>query len=540
MTNFNYTNYHSNRTSPTASTPQSQPIKGDEDRMIKNSAGGYIFDVGPWTLLERFLILGTEGGTYYANEREHTLQATTTIQKLVNTEGVKVVDFVVDISDKGRAPKQDPGLFVLAMCAGSEQVEARRAALKALSKVARTASTLFQFASYVENFRGWGKLLKKTVANWYLDMDPQKLQYQMIKYQQRSGWSHQDLLRLSHPKAKTQEHNLLFAYACNKLDNQDIIREIFPQLDAMLTIHTGKLTTNEICNLIYKHKMTREMLPTELLNQPKIWEALLPHMPLTAMIRNLGKMSSIELLKDLSNTSKDVVNKLNNKEVLKKSRIHPVALYTAMKTYSQGKGIKGSLTWKPVNIVVDTLEDAFYNSFEYVEPTGKNFYLGIDVSASMTWSPITGTPNMTPREAAALMAMVTARVEPNYCIRAFTDKMIDLDITKRDSIDSITNKMRNLEFGRTDCALPMVDAIKNKLDVDAFVIMTDNETWCGDQHPMQTLKQYRNQFNKNSALAVVAFTGTQFSIADPLDLRTLDLVGFDTTIPKLISDLARD
>ena len=49
-------------------TPQSQPIPGSTQ--VRNSAGGYSWQVDDWTRLDRFLILGAEGGTYYIGERE--------------------------------------------------------------------------------------------------------------------------------------------------------------------------------------------------------------------------------------------------------------------------------------------------------------------------------------------------------------------------------------------------------------------------------------------------------------------------------------
>ena len=51
-------------------TPQSEPIPG----AVANSAGGYAFPVDDWVRLERFLVLGSEGGSYYAGERALTRQ----------------------------------------------------------------------------------------------------------------------------------------------------------------------------------------------------------------------------------------------------------------------------------------------------------------------------------------------------------------------------------------------------------------------------------------------------------------------------------
>lgn len=57
--------------------PQSQPIPGT----VANSAGGHAFAVDGWTRPDRFLVLGTEGGSYYAGapvltrDNAHPVQA---------------------------------------------------------------------------------------------------------------------------------------------------------------------------------------------------------------------------------------------------------------------------------------------------------------------------------------------------------------------------------------------------------------------------------------------------------------------------------
>lgn len=52
---------------------------------------------------------------------------------------------IVEISGSGRAAKNDPALFVLAMAASSTDEATRRAALDALPLVARTGTHLFHW-----------------------------------------------------------------------------------------------------------------------------------------------------------------------------------------------------------------------------------------------------------------------------------------------------------------------------------------------------------------------------------------------------------
>ena len=64
--------------------------------------------------------------------------------------------------------------------------------------------------------------------------------------------------------------------------------------------------------------------------------------------------------------------------MLKRARIHPLAVLIAEKVYAQGKGEKGSLTWKPLAKIVDALDAAFYATFQNVEPCGKPVLLALD------------------------------------------------------------------------------------------------------------------------------------------------------------------
>jgi 60 kDa SS-A/Ro ribonucleoprotein len=85
----------------------------------------------------------------------------------------------------------------------------------------------------------------------------------------------------------------------------------------------------------------------------------------------------------------------------------------------------------------------------------------------------------------------------------------------------------------------MLYAAELKLPVDLFCVYTDNETWHGNVHPHQALRQYRDQMGIAAKLAVVGMTATECSIADPTDAGMLDVVGFDTATPALLADFAR-
>jgi 60 kDa SS-A/Ro ribonucleoprotein len=85
----------------------------------------------------------------------------------------------------------------------------------------------------------------------------------------------------------------------------------------------------------------------------------------------------------------------------------------------------------------------------------------------------------------------------------------------------------------------MLLAIEKEYEIDTFIIYTDNETWAGEIHPSQALRNYREKSGIPAKLAVVAMTPTQFSIADPNDAGMLDVAGFDTSTPQVISEFSK-
>ncbi|HYK52296.1 MAG TPA: TROVE domain-containing protein [Candidatus Eremiobacteraceae bacterium] len=262
-----------------AGTPQLAPQPGKDQ--VKNSNAGYVYALDDWTRVDRFLILGTEGGTYYATEHKLTADNALHLRKMIGSNGLDVVKRIVDVSVAGRAPKQDPAIFALAMCAGWGDAATRRAALfDALPKVCRTASHLLMFTSFVEQFRGWGRGLRRAIAAWYNDRPVAELAYQVVKYQNRNEWANRDLLRLAHPDAAAEDRQLLYAWMADKADGRfvggapayDGVRLVwaFERAKAMASDLTSTRTAGELAVFVAEHKLPREAVPTEWLREPAV------------------------------------------------------------------------------------------------------------------------------------------------------------------------------------------------------------------------------------------------------------------------------
>ncbi len=512
---------------------------------VRNRAGGYVWEVDDLARVRRFLILGAFA-TYYARRHVHVKGSTDALLRALEKDGARVVEEIHDVSVHGRAYKNEPALFALAAALSTPSLEVRQAAERIFPDVVRTGMHLFQAAHYLEGFRGWGRLARRAFTNWYLNQPVDRLAYQVIKYQGRrveegdkgSRWAHRDILRLAHPQTSDPVRNAVLYYAVKgELPANAPEDEALRLLRAYQAIKAAQ-TEGEVIDLIQRYRLTWEFVPGQWLGSADVWRALLPGLPLAALIRNLARLTALGALKPLSPEVQEVTQRLTNMDALRKARIHPLQVLVAAKIYSAGFGVLGSLQWEPLAPVMDALDKAFYLTFENAEPTGKRLLVGLDISGSMGWGRVAGAP-LTPREAAAALASVWAAKEQTVHFMAFSETLHPFPIQRREPLARLVRRMAAMPFGRTDCALPMLYARQKRLKVDTFIILTDNETWFGKIHPFQALQQYRRKYNPEARLVVVGMISNGFTIADPTDPGMLDVVGFDTATPRLVNAFAR-
>jgi 60 kDa SS-A/Ro ribonucleoprotein len=663
-------------------TAQSAPIPGRASEMTQNRAGGFVFEADRWTRLSRFLILGSDAPTYYADAREMTLSNIDGVLACLRDDPLRVVREIVDVSVCGRAPKNDPALYALALCASygvyaakgrkadldnrasaltehddPRAVDTRRAAFEALRRVARTGTHVMQFVGFLSSLRGWGPTAAKGLAAW-LSQHP-SLELQAVKYRQREGWALRDVCRLAHPKIDDAELRALVDWIVHRDLTEEELRlhedavayrdpeaadaarraEIVERfalsgrkvpgkatrrrhavrpgaevvadargrfrlvegmylareaMDAAMDKASDTKVTTEgakalagaaVARVVRSHSLPREAVPTEVLNSREVWDALLEDMPIGAMVRNLNKMTQVGLLSPGSAAAEHVCARLLDHEQIRRARLHPFALLMALKVYGTGRGLADpNNTWTPVPAVNKALNDAFYLAFKAVEPTGLRILQGFDVSGSMNTAFLTagrdrrGQPLRGPisaRVASAAMGAVVDAVEKNVHNVAFCgwsesrswsniarepvpggwaspngdwktmgwrdsihNMLVPMDIAGR-RLDDVCRMMDEMPMGGTDVAAPILYALDKGLEIDLFVTYTDSETWMGAIHPAEALRRYRRETGIAAKMVAVAMTATEYTVADPKDAGSLNVVGFDADAPSIIMDFAR-
>jgi 60 kDa SS-A/Ro ribonucleoprotein len=506
-----------------------EPIAGT----IKNHDGGAVYDIGDLARARRFLIIGSNGGTYYQSERDITRENVDGLRRLIAEKPIEFVDLIRDVSVRGLAPKLDPQLFALAMCT-AQPGPARAEAFRLFPVTVRTGSHLLTWARYHKLLGGKvGRSWRRAVSQWYTERSFDGLAYQLAKYKQRDGWAQKDLIDMSHALAGqvgATATTLRWARG-EKVESAEL-----PKL--LTALEREDATAGELIAA----GASWEMLPDKAKRKRETWELLLDQnsLPLGAMLRQLPRLTELEVIDAwfTNHASQLIGAKLMDEEQLRKARIHPLGILMAARQYAGGRSRSG-LSYRPNNGVLEVLDQAFYKAFETAPASGKRTLIGVDVSPSMT-SGYTDLNGLTAAEIAIVLAMKIIRTEPASMAVGFASEIRELGIQRGDSLQTGMSRGQALSrmWGATNPGALIEFATKQKLEVDTFVVVTDNEVNRGFHVP-QLLAQYRRQTGIPAKLCVLATSVTNMSIADPSDPGMLDIAGFGADVPALLTEFSR-
>jgi|GEM_PF-92647 len=546
--------------------------------------------VGDWARLDRYLTLGAESGAYHVSDsglETEMLESSATV-RCICQDAVRVVHRVIENLESGQATSTGAGIRVLAWVTALGDDDGRSAACAGVPQVCRTADELFLFAECVTALRGWGRGLRRAVGNWYRARFADDLAYQVVKCPRRDGWSHRDLLRLAHPTPATREQAAVFRWilgGSESLGRRTVVREVSkPEVDeagegvvesgdgaprmfrAVTYPGVGELprllrgleeakravSAAEVVRLISEHNLPREAIPATWLGDVAVWEALLHRMPLRSIIRDLGRLSAVGLVKSGSEAAWWIETRLRDPGVLRASGLHPLSFLLARRAYESGQADSGGVRWAVVPAVVHALSDAFYAAFRNVRATGRSLLVSLDLSGSTRRSYVPGT-TVTVREASAAMALVMVSTEPSCLTAGLASSMKDrlagvpvaapgltlLDIHPGMRLDAVLEQLDAIPAGIPDCALPVEWARRHRIPVDSFVTYTDGDVWARDVSPVEALGRFRADSGIPAKSVVVGMAGCDFQLASATDPWTLDVVGFDGETPGVIDGFFR-
>jgi 60 kDa SS-A/Ro ribonucleoprotein len=207
---------------------------------------------------------------------------------------------------------------------------------------------------------------------------------------------------------------------------------------------------------------------------------------------------------------------------------------------SQPNPREAPATWQPVGEISDALEVAYDTAFGHAEPSGKRLVVAVDSSGSMSYAQVTlgGSPLGSPYEVGCAIAALLKRIEGGNA------QVIDVDTRVHHSRVTARTNLREIASwrpsgGGTDLSLPFAWASQHGVRADGFLVVTDNETWAGRQHPFQALRSYRARYNPGARVVVASMTAAGHSIGEPGDPGVLNVAGMDASLPKVVGGFVR-
>ncbi|KAK2901393.1 hypothetical protein Q8A67_009508 [Cirrhinus molitorella] len=529
-----------------ASPPEQLSVVNEQ---VLNSSGR---SVTAALSLRRFLCYGSESATYSTRECPLGIENSLALMQFIEGgQGCEVVDEIRRLNLEGQVVRPNPTLFALAVCSQHADCKTRQAALRLLKEVCRTPVQLFTFVQYKKELKQgsgmWGRALRRAVTDWYNSQDGMSLARTVTKCKHRAGWSHQDLLRLSHMKPTNDTVAIVCKYitkgwkgvqeAYGDKENSEDVRKVFAYLEA---VEKAKHSTDEqeLIHLIEEQRLEKEQILTNHLKSKEVWKALLKEMPMAVLLKHLGRLTANKVLAAGSPDVAAVCERIQDETALKKAKTHPFSILVASENYKRGHGKRSKLKWEPDGDIVQALDCAFCKSVSIVEPTGKRFLVAVDVSSSL--SSVTHGSSISTVAVATAMCLVIAQTEPGAQIVVFSEGCIlPCAVSSDMTFMQIAAQLIKTPGGSTDCALPITWASENDKTVDVFIILTNNQT-LGRENPADTLKMYRQKSGVFSKLIVCGLIANSLSIADPEDRGMLDICGFDSQAVEVIRNFALD
>lgn len=510
------------------SVPQTTPIPGKS--MIRNDAGGFVFET-PWNLLlDRILIFGSSAQTYYVDSRTAYADAEVQMRQIFHAHGLEALARIREIREQNLSPKLDALFHWTALATHKDfPLEVRYDAWATFHSICKTASHMFSFVNAMVHFHGWNRSSRRNIGEWYTEKELEQLAFQMTKYRVREGYSHRRVLKMAHPTPPTQGHSNLFAWAVGNTEDMG------EGLSAIATIQNFERAQRadkaELITMIEEmgRNFPQEWVPKELSGKPDVVQALLPNMPAVALFRNLGRLSKAGAPPGLM---VQALNDTVNPELFQsKYGVHPFQVLLAYLTYQSGRGTRSA--WEPSSPVLATMAKAMNMAYSVVEPSNKRLLIAVDTSGSMGghYGYVPTSP-LTPIVSAMALAWHLFRAFPNSELVGVDTNLRQFALHSESGLDAFLGM--STPGGGTNLGLPYTYALK-KGDHDGTIMVSDMETWAGTRHVVQIMENL-NRSKPDMKHVMVSLTGRTGSLTENDNPNLMEVVGLDSSAVRVVDN----
>lgn len=386
-------------------------------------------------------------------------------------------------------------------------------------QVIRTVADLAEFTLALEALeRGQGgRLVKKLAALRLLRLT----EYEALKYGgEGRGFSLRDLLRVYHPKPLDAKTRALFRYIAEKVLSPEE-RNMLPSIDAFLKVrdHGGSEGLGSVLEWIREGRLPYNIVTGAVGRMTSdLWEALLPDLPLFALVRHLSTLQRNGVFDEEKNRS-FVVERLSDAKAVRAAKILPFRFASAWKKVRDVEWLRHALE-RALELAVDLLP-----SIE-----GKTAIL-LDVSGSMS----AVRDNMEdPLTAGAVLALSIMRKAGGKGIFFLFDTEATLFETSPE--EPILAAVARIDLGGgTDTGVALKSMLQKSFFVDNIVIVTDEQQNEGSPF-FEVLRKYREKINGNAKAFVVNVAPYGGAMIPPEDENTFYVYGWSDHIVSFIAN----
>jgi len=130
-------------------TPQAERNPGT--RLLVRTSNAPVWPANEWERFDRFLIYGTERGTYFIRKRKLSMEQATNARARIVEDGPRAVRRIVELSVADRVMTNETCLFALAVCVAFGNDATRIMALEAMPEIVRGDGEAKAFAKYLQD-----------------------------------------------------------------------------------------------------------------------------------------------------------------------------------------------------------------------------------------------------------------------------------------------------------------------------------------------------------------------------------------------------
>lgn len=447
------------------------------------------------------LLTNTLGNTFYADKEELLQEASVVHDQMIQADP--------EFAAKALVFARNEGFMRLQPTFGLAKLACVRPDLFAevFDRIILIPSDLQDFFTILKNLRNGegGRAVKRAAAKWLNNIT----EYWAIKYNGRGrGYSLGDIVKTVHPAPKDEKQKALFAYLIGK---EEYDGGLLPQVAAFEQLKKVQ-TTEEKIAAITEGRLPHEVVTGAVKPDKAIWNAIVPQMPVFALLRNLNTLSRAGVLED---NRQLIAEKLSNAEALRKAKILPFRFLKAFKEVSE--------PW-----VKDVLRGAVELTFANLPEIPGKTAIFLDISGSMSGDYV--------MIGAVFTLALFKKTGGNCTFWLFNTNVYDFKPSMYDSILTQAEKIR--ANGGTDTGAPIVALTQKRIKVDNIIIITDEQQNTGSPF-YRNLALYRKLINPEAKAFIIDIAPYRSAMVPPSDVLTHFIYGWSDQVLQYISFAAQ-